>query len=112
MMHELCALHGTTYLHGLVPNQYVPDSKPISAEELENAWAPNSNFARWARIGYPLLQEAGAGLRAGGVRFHDLTGVYRGVEEPVYRDHCCHLNARGHELLGQAVAELILAAES
>ena len=43
-----------------------------------------------------------------GVRFHDLTRIFENHPETIYRDTCCHVNQRGNELLGEAIAEAIL----
>ena len=50
------------------------------------------SYGRAVPIGYPLLQRRGSELREAGVRFHDLTMMFKDVEEPVYSDSCCHLN--------------------
>jgi hypothetical protein len=67
-----------------------------------------SPWAPYAERAYPLLREAGRELRQAGVRFHDLTQVFAGVEEPLYVDDCCHVNARGNALLAEAIARAIL----
>jgi hypothetical protein len=59
--------------------------------------------------GYPLLQAEGARLRGLGVDFHDLSGLYAGIAEPLYIDDCCHVNARGNALMGEAVGKAIVA---
>jgi hypothetical protein len=43
------------------------------------------------------------------VRFHDLTGVFRGVMEPLYSDSCCHVNPRGYVRVGEAMAAHVAA---
>ena len=65
-----------------------------------------SPFARHVRLGYPKLVAAGRRLQAEGVCFHDLTGLFQSVEEPVYIDPCCHLNEVGERMLAEAIAAL------
>ena len=108
MMHGITRANGSTYLHFLQPNQYVPGSKPMGAEERVTAFKPESNYARWVAAGYPLLRKAAAALTAEGVPFFDLTPMFREVTEPVYRDACCHLNQRGHFLLGQEIGRFLI----
>jgi hypothetical protein len=45
-------------------------------------------------------------IRAG-VRFHDLTMVFKNVREAVYSDGCCHLNAAGYAMVASVIGESI-----
>lgn len=108
-MHRLCAANGARYFHFLQPNQYVPGSKPMGEAERRLAVSAGSPFRVPAEEGYPRLAREGEGLRAAGVAFHDLTGVFAEVEQPVYSDNCCHLNAAGNRLLAERIAAAILA---
>jgi len=107
----LCRSHGAEYYHVLQPNQYVANSKPLSPTELADAYRPELEYSRGAAAGYPLLIEAGARLRADGVRFLDATGVFEGLDETLYVDTCCHFNRRGNEVLAEAVARFISVAD-
>ena len=40
-----------------------------------------------------------------GINYFDLTGIFLDHPETLYRDNCCHLNARGNELLAAAMVE-------
>jgi hypothetical protein len=111
-MARLCAGLGIAYFHFLQPNQYVPDSKPLGDAERRLAFREDSPMREPVSEGYALLREAGAELAAEGVAFQDLSGVFREVEEPVYADDCCHLNARGNRLLGAAVGRAIAEASA
>jgi hypothetical protein len=108
---RLCRANGIEYFHFLQPNQYVPDSKPMEAEELRVATdpRPSSRLALPGRVGYPRLIAAGAELRSQGVRFADLTRVFADRPEPLYYDRCCHFGRAGHALLAEAMARAILA---
>ena len=43
-------------------------------------------------------------LRAQGVRFNDLTMMFRGVSESLYRDACCHFFSSGYEQIARRIA--------
>ncbi|HVP30333.1 MAG TPA: hypothetical protein VMW35_14350 [Myxococcota bacterium] len=103
-LHRLCTANGIRYVHVLQPNQYDDGSKPLAPEEQGIAIDPASPYAESIRLGYPKLRAAGQRLRDAGVDFVDLSGLFRSVEAPLYRDRCCHLNAEGTRRLAQAVA--------
>ena len=106
-MHELAAGHGIRYYHFLQPNQYVPGSKPLSAEERRTAYDEEHPYGNFVRRGWDHLRREGEALRREEVAFHDLTEVFADVEETVYSDDCCHLNERGNLIVGRAIAEVI-----
>lgn len=107
---RLCRENGIAYLHFLQPNQYLPGSKPIGREESAVALDANSPYSASVAAGYPLLRAAGQRLTAAGVDFTDLTQLFSGVDEPVYKDSCCHLNLEGNRRLAVAVADAVAAA--
>ena len=37
----------------------------------------------------------------------DLTPIYRDVEETLYVDNCCHVNALGSQMMARAIVERI-----
>ncbi len=107
-MHQLAEPRGIRYHHFLQPNQYLAGSKPMTAEERSVAiQAKGYANGRHAAAAYPMLIEHGRQLAEQGVPFHDLTGLFAAVEEPVYVDRCCHLNTLGRTLLTRAVASAI-----
>jgi len=99
---------GATYIHILQPNQYVEGSKELSAEELEKAWNPKRPWSRAAAAGYRELRTFGKDLEAEGIDFHDLSFVFKGHDETIYRDVCCHFNEHGYDVFGRAVGEIIV----
>lgn len=107
-MHNLCMANDTLYLHVLQPNQYVPDSKPLSEKELEYCFAPDEDSAHFVPRMFPLLQQLGRELETKGVEFSDQTKVFSGVKETLYVDPWCHFNQEGHRRLGDAVADRLL----
>lgn len=105
-MKRLCDANGIVYEHFLQPNQYVQGSKPMAREEERVALAAG-DYQKAVVRGYPLLAQQGEDLRRAGVRFHDLTMMFREVQEPVYRDNCCHLTGAGYRLVARAIGERI-----
>lgn len=99
---RLCQANGIRYLHFLQPNQYVPGSKPMAADE--RRVAIQGAYEALARPGYEALLATSDDLRAEGVDFHDLTMLFSEVREPLYVDACCHLNTLGYEILAREVA--------
>ncbi len=108
LMHHTCEGLDIPYFHFLQPNQYLPGSKPMGAEERAIAYLEEHPHHATVRAGYPKLIAAGDELAAAGVRFHDLTQVFADVEEPLYIDTCCHLGERGNEILGEVIGQAIL----
>jgi hypothetical protein len=107
LMAEICRARGIPYFHFLQPNQYVAGSKPMDEAERKVAFNPDHPYKPPVERGYPLLIEAGKGLAASGVRFHDLTRIFATIEEPLYFDGCCHVNARGSQIMAREMAERI-----
>ncbi|MEM7051102.1 MAG: hypothetical protein AAF604_15640 [Acidobacteriota bacterium] len=108
VMHGLATSAGSRYYHLLQPNQYVADSKPMSAAERQTAIDARNLYMEPAQTGYPLLQAEGARLRDDGIPFFDLTLAFRQVQEPLYIDSCCHFNQLGNEVLAREVARIIV----
>jgi hypothetical protein len=106
-MANLCAGAGMQYLHFLQPNQYLPGSKPMGAEERRQALDPASPYVGSVPAGYPQLRAYGEELAGEGVAFRDLSMLFSDIDEVLYSDTCCHLNARGNELLAKEVALFI-----
>jgi len=110
-MHRVCEAYGIRYFHFLQPNQYLRGSKPIGAAERARAIVERSASFDIIGTSYPLAIERGRELAAEGVQFHDLTRIFRDVQEPIYVDTCCHFNRLGNEIVAEAIARAILAAE-
>ena len=104
LLARLAELAGADYYHFLQPNQYVPGSKPLSPEERELAWSDGAPEKPLVEQGYPLLRAFNRDLQGQGIDYFDLTGIFADHSETLYKDTCCHLNARGNELLA---AEMI-----
>lgn len=104
-MHHLCAANDIPYVHFLQPNQYLPESKPITRKERLVAWDENSPYVDLVPEAYPLLQEAGRKLNEAGIAFHDLSLIFQETETSLYVDSCCHLSPEGSRLLAEAMVE-------
>jgi hypothetical protein len=103
-MHEVARASGARYVHVLQPNQYVPGSKVLTAEERRIAYRPDSAYGQAATEGYPLLIAAGPRLRAAGVSFTDATPVFATDARSLYIDDCCHLGPEGTRTLAGLIA--------
>jgi hypothetical protein len=108
LIHQICQARGIRYYHFLQPNQYVPGSKPLSAQERLIAFAPTHPSRPAIEQGYVLLREAGRRLAARGVRFHDISMAYARSSETFYNDNCCHINRAGSEALAGPMARAIV----
>ncbi len=109
-MSNLCRGQGIQYFHFLQPNQYFEGSKVLTDEERRLAWDADVAEAGRVATAYPLLVERGRQLAAQGVEFVDLTQLFLAEEGTIYADACCHYNARGAGLVGDAIAQSIVAA--
>ena len=103
MLDRLAELAGAEYYHFLQPNQYVPDSKRLSREELALAYSAAAPEKPLVEQSYPLLREFNRDLQRQGINYFDLTGIFADRPETLYRNTCCHLNDRGYELLAAAI---------
>jgi hypothetical protein len=106
-MAQLCAGFGIRYVHFLQPNQYLPGSKRLTDEERAAAYDPEVAETQRVETAYPLLSARGRELRAQGVRFIDLTMLFRDEGRSVYGDTCCHLNRLGNELMATEIARAL-----
>lgn len=107
-MAVLCASRGTQYLHFLQPNQYVPNSKRLTEEELEDSFDSRHAFRFAVEENYPRMIREQGWFDDHGVRFVDLTEIFRDESRTIYRDWCCHVNQLGNDLIAEAVAKAML----
>ena len=111
-MSLIARANGTAYYHFLQPNQYLPDSKPMGAEERKIALRDDNPYRQATENGYPLLQKAGEALGQAGVDFTDLTLIFSEITEPLYADSCCHLNRRGYDIVASRICDHITGAKA
>ena len=105
---HLARCNSFAYFHFLQPNQYVPDSKPLSPVERESCYDPAHYRRQVVEESYPLLREAGALLTRHDVRFHDLTRVFQDVTDTLYTDDTCHFNKAGNDLMAERIAQVVV----
>lgn len=103
-LHHLCRSQGIEYRHFLQPNQYLEGAKPIAAEQGAGTWLDDHPYRLAVEQGYPRLIREGEALARAGVAFDDLTAIFKGRDELLYGDSCCHLNFLGNTLLQRAIA--------
>lgn len=103
-LHRLCAANGIRYFHFLQPNQYVPNTKPIGKMEAAIALSNESPFRIPVMQCFPLMQSRSDDLTKSGVEFTDLTQVFSGHAEQIYKDTCCHVEHEGDNILATAIA--------
>lgn len=109
---RLSRANGIAYFHFLQPNQYVPHSKRLTAEERRQAYLDDHPYRRGVERGYPLLAHEGQDLVRRGVRFRDLSMVFADHSEAIYIDTCCHFNHAGYQIVAREIARTILRALS
>jgi len=107
-MNETAKLMGAEYLHFLQPNQYVPNGKPLTAEEHERAYDETGLYKVFAAEGYPMFRAASKQLSEAGVQYHDLSMIFSTTTESIYVDECCHLNAAGSKQMADQIATKIV----
>ena len=105
LLSELAVATSADYYHFLQPNQYIPDAKPLSPEELQNYYRPDLVGLTDYAQNYPLYAQFGQELQQRGINYFDLAQIFNDHPETLYRDDCCHLNQRGYELLAAAMIE-------
>ena len=107
-MARICEANDMDYYHFLQPNQYLPGSKPFSREEKMVAYLESSSARKPIESGYPLLVREGEHLIDRGVRFSDLTMLFRDEKRAVYVDPCCHFNPFGYGVMAERIVSEIL----
>jgi hypothetical protein len=110
MMRDLLAPSGVPFVQILQPNQYAT-RRPFSDAEARVARLDDSPFKPGAERGYPfLLKEIASGrMQARGVYVADATALFDREPRQVYLDNCCHYTRLGNDLLGDFVAETLVA---
>lgn len=107
LMRDICEKNEIKYYHFLQPNQYIPNSKVLSAEEKEKAYSGTSDWKKHVELGYPELIKAGAELKKEGEQIYDFSMIFKDISESLYTDDCCHFNLSGNELFMREVARAI-----
>ena len=105
LLSRLAAAAGADYYHFLQPNQYIPNSKPLSSQEQRRYYLPRALPRTDYTRTYPLLLQFGQELGQHGIHYFDLTQIFNDHPETLYINACCHLNPRGNELLAAAMVQ-------
>ncbi|MBF0574080.1 MAG: hypothetical protein HQK69_10050 [Desulfamplus sp.] len=107
MMNNICRAKGIEYYHILQPNQYVPNSKILSSNEIKNAYDSNHPYRDPVLKGYSFLRDNGKLLNRQNIHFIDLTDIFKENNETFYKDSCCHLNTSGYRIVVEKILEYI-----
>jgi hypothetical protein len=102
-MDRLCAANGIEYWHFLQPTRHFPEIDPT-----DDSRGINDNIPGEVQRGYPLLQRQGRRLRAQGVEFHDLTGIFESLPERPYYDFC-HFIKPANDVMAEQIGRIISA---
>lgn len=112
LLGRIARSNGIRYIHVLQPNQYVPNSKKLTAWERAHAFVADHPYREGVDQGYQILRELGRDLSDYDVEFIDMTMLFKNYSETIYADNCCHYNRRGYEMMAErlavAVAENLL----
>jgi hypothetical protein len=104
LLNNMMASQGGVYMHFLQPNQYFPGSKPIGSGEAKIALSSASTYKPEVERGYPYLRSAGQTLaQKSGVRFFDLSTLFKDDPAQAYADNCCHFTREGNAKLVRAI---------
>lgn len=106
-MNHIAKANGAQYIEFLQPNQYVPNTKPYSAEELQKFVNKNHPYAEITKNMYPELIRAAHSSSSDDLTIVDLSQVFLHKNETLYADDCCHYNKRGYEILTSAIMDAI-----
>ena len=92
------------------PNQYVPNSKPLSDVEKRD-FLTSENLPQIIADWYPRIRALYGELGAEGIFTVDLTEVFSDTQETTYADECCHLNALGRRIVTDRIFESMISRE-
>lgn len=106
-MHALSQASGAQYLHIIQPNQYIETDRIYS--ESERAIAILSGFSdlKILRKGYRIMLRKAKVLKEMKINIASAIHIFDDVEEPVYRDNCCHFNQAGESIFAKFISREI-----
>lgn len=99
-IHDFTNAHGIDYIHVLQPNQYYPDSKPLSEAE-KAQYVSRGNYGEPIRSYYWMLSREGIKTE----HFYDQRLLFKHDNSTVYSDSCCHFNKTGMEKIADDIIE-------
>ena len=106
-MARIAKSNNIQYLEFLQPNQYLPNSKHFSQEELNKYVNINHPYAYASKEIYPKIIERLPELKENGVSIYDLTNIFINEYGSIYNDNCCHYNERGFSLMTKNIIPTI-----
>jgi len=106
-LNNLAKGNGFKYFHFLQPNQYFPGTKEFSDKERKIALSNAKVYKKNVLMGYNALRILGKNLRNQNVQYFDLTGIFKGIKEPVFIDACCHMNKKGNNIMMHEIGKII-----
>lgn len=106
-MSRVAKANGAQYIEFLQPNQYLLNTKPYSAEELQKFINKNHPYAEITKNMYPQLIKTARSLAPDDAMIVDLSHVFAHKNETLYADDCCHYNKRGYEILTSAIMDTL-----
>ena len=101
---------GAKYIHALMPSVYF-SNKPISNEEKNSFYRPNSFQSKMVSSIYPKMVDQVSFFNEKKVNFLDLTSVFDKVEETVMADDVCHFNSTGYRYIALKLSHHLVHAE-
>jgi len=107
MINRLAKENGIYYFHFLQPNQYLPNSKPLTDDEKKSAINEVNKEIYSIDKSYPIMQDEIIELKKDGVNATDLTMLFKDENKPVYKDICCHFNEYGNNVLAKSIGKTI-----
>jgi hypothetical protein len=90
------------------PSQYSPDGKVFSDEETRVALHSNPDRVEDFKKVFLKLRQSGKKMQTLGVDVIDLMSLFSKNNESIFIDTCCHINQRGNEILGSAIAKEVI----
>lgn len=108
LMQGLAESVGYRYFHFLQPNQYVPNSKPMTPQERNIALDVDHPYSHPAARGYEYLVPYGRKyLSARGSFYTDLTMMFDQDTRILYVDSCCHFNQAGNREMAKRISQTV-----
>jgi hypothetical protein len=96
---------GVPHLQIIQPNQYIPNSKPLSEKEQQLYYKPENKEDMLRN--YQRIILASQKLRNEGVPSYDFTRVFSQHGETIYNDDCCHFNDLGYDLFEKEIFRVL-----
>ena len=111
-MRALAEGQGAKYYHFLQPNQYIKDSKILSDIERKEFVLEQGGYGNVYKNTHANIVKSAQRLTEQGVRYYDMTFVFKDIPDTLYIDNCCHLNHKGYTIIARNIVSQILAGKS